>query len=173
LGTFAELDEIVKTPCGNQHAIDGALKAYLSFVANFAHEYLRTDYDWAKCAFKLLGAQLFQKHKNYVRRRMFGRLRKEQSTPRLQLVATILLYDGRETQKVFEHMLEEGLFVRLLGLVRETKEQDPIMWSVCLDLLYEMSRIQRVRHEDLGECYCAGDGCLEVYVLIGIVRRCH
>ncbi|KAA8897068.1 hypothetical protein FN846DRAFT_993261 [Sphaerosporella brunnea] len=144
-----ELDEIVKRPCDNQHAIDSALKAYLTFVANYAHQYLRSDYDWAKCAFKLLGAQLFRLHKNYVRRRMFGRLRKEQSTPRLQLVAIILLYDGRESSRVFEHMLDEGLFVRLVDLVREKKEQDPIMWRVFLDLLYEMSRIQRVRHEDL------------------------
>lgn len=84
---------------------------------------------------------------------MYGRLRKEQSTPRLQLVATVLLCDGRETQKVFEHMQEEGLFVRLVGLVRERKEQDPIMWRVCLDLMYEMSRIQRLRAEDFGG-YC-------------------
>jgi len=84
---------------------------------------------------------------------MYGRLRKEQSTPRLQLVATVLLCDGRETQKVFEHMQEEGLFVRLVGLVGEWKERDPIMWRVCLDLMYEMSRIQRLRAEDFGG-YC-------------------
>jgi hypothetical protein len=129
------------------------LKAYLGFTAHFALEYLRTDYEWAKCAFKLLGSPLFRKNKSYVRRRMFGRLRKEQSTPRLQLVATVLLYDGRETQKVFEQMREEGLFVRLVELLKERRESDPLMWKICLDLLYEMSRIQRLRKDDLGGYY--------------------
>lgn len=143
-----ELDDIVNVTCYNQNAIDNALKAYLSFAAWFAPRYLVTDLDWARCAYKLLGSSLFRRHKGYVRRRMYGRLRKEQSTPRLQLVATVLLCDGRETQKVFEHMQEEGLFVRLVRLVGEWKERDPIMWRVCLDLMYEMSRIQRLRVED-------------------------
>ena len=82
-------------------------------------------------------------------------MRREQSTPRLQLVATVLLYDGRQDQKVFQQMQSEGLFVRLVELLRERKEGDLLMWWTCLELLYEMSRIQMVRSEDLGGCCCS------------------
>jgi hypothetical protein len=54
---------------------------------------------------------------------------------------------------VFEQMREEGLFVRLVELLKERRESDPLMWKICLDLLYEMSRIQRLRKDDLGGYY--------------------
>jgi hypothetical protein len=146
----ADLHGIVNIQCENQFAIDKALKTYLALVASSADAYLRSDSEWAKCVFNLLDSSLFRKHKSYVRRRMCGRLRKEQSTPRLHLVAKILLYDGRETQKVFELMQGEQLFGRLVELVRARKDSDPVMWRVCLELLYEMSRIQRLKLEDLG-----------------------
>lgn len=144
-----DLHGIVNIQCENQFAIDKALKTYLALVASSADAYLRSDSEWAKCVFNLLDSSLFRKHKSYVRRRMCGRLRKEQSTPRLHLVAKILLYDGRETQKVFELMQGEQLFGRLVELVRARKDSDPVMWRVCLELLYEMSRIQRLKLEDL------------------------
>ena len=149
------LDEIVKVPCQKQGAVDSSLKSYLSLTAQFAPQYLTTEYDWVNCAFMLLRSPLFEEHKSHVRRRMCGRLRREQSTPRLQLVATVLLYDGRQDQKVFQQMQVEGLFVRLVELLRERKEGDPLMWWTCLELLYEMSRIQMVRSEDLGGCCCS------------------
>lgn len=107
-----------------------------------------------------------------MRRRMLGRLRKvrnrillfycelglttsyqDTSNPRLHLVASILLYDGREAQKVFENLLEEGLFEKLVGIVYEKRGDDPAMWAVALDLLYEMSRMQRLRAQDLGTIF--------------------
>lgn len=112
-------------------------------------EYIHTDYDWAKCAFKLLESSLFLKHRSYVRRRMIGRLRKESSNPKLRLIANILLFDGRQNQKTFELMQEEGLFPRLMVMVLGKRDEDRILWGVVLDLLYEMSRIQRLRREDL------------------------
>lgn len=121
-------------------------------METYAAAFLHSDYDWARCALKLLEGPLFHRHRGYVRRRMFGRLRKEQSTVRLLLVAMVLLYDGRENKKVFELMQEEGLFARLVELVRAGRECDPFMWRICLELLYEMSRIQRLSEASLGEC---------------------
>ncbi|KAI5806233.1 hypothetical protein EDC01DRAFT_715525 [Geopyxis carbonaria] len=144
-----DLEAIVTSPCQSPEAIDNCLKTYLAFTSTFASDYLITDFDWAKCAFKLLESPLFRKHRGYVRRRMLGRLRKDTSNPRLHLVASILLYDGRESQKVFENLLEEGLFERLVAIVKDKREEDPAMWAVALDLLYEMSRIQRLRAQDL------------------------
>ncbi|CAZ82682.1 unnamed protein product [Tuber melanosporum] len=144
-----ELDDIVSVHCETQNLIDQALKSYLAFTSSFTDEYLVSEYDWAKCTYKLLDSPLFTKHRNYVRRRMIGRLRKEILTPRLHLVALILLYDGRGAQKTFEMMLEEGLFVRLMDLVQKTRDEDRMLWRSLIELLYEMSRIQRLRREDL------------------------
>ena len=71
--------------------------------------------------------------------------------PRLHLVALVLLYDGRGAQKTFEMMLEEGLFIRLMDLVQKTRDEDRMLWRSLIELLYEMSRIQRLRREDLGK----------------------
>lgn len=40
--------------------------------------------------------------------------------------------------------------MRLIQLVREKREEDRMLWAVSLDLLYEMSRMQRLRREDIG-----------------------
>lgn len=48
-------------------------------------------------------------------------------------------------------MLEEGLFIRLIELVRTKRDEDRLLWSVVLDLMYEMSRMQRLRPQDFCE----------------------
>lgn len=52
-------------------------------------------------------------------------------------------------------MNDVGAFPRLLELLqlqRKGSGDGPGLHRVLMDLLYEMSRIQRVRIEDLGEC---------------------
>lgn len=48
-------------------------------------------------------------------------------------------------------MNEEGVFPRLLELIRERVDDDVGLHRMMLDVLYEMSRIQRLRIEDLSE----------------------
>ena len=48
-------------------------------------------------------------------------------------------------------MNEEGVFVRLLELILERMDDDAGLHRMLLELLYEMSRIQRLRMEDLSE----------------------
>lgn len=48
-------------------------------------------------------------------------------------------------------MNEEGVFPRLLELIRERVDDDVGLHRMMLDVLYEMSRIQRLRMEDLSE----------------------
>lgn len=48
-------------------------------------------------------------------------------------------------------MNEEGVFPRLRELIQERKGDDSSLHRMLLELLYEMSRIQRLRMEDLGE----------------------
>jgi len=46
-------------------------------------------------------------------------------------------------------MNEEGVFSRLLELILERVDDDAGLHRMMLDVLYEMSRIQRLRMEDL------------------------
>ena len=52
-------------------------------------------------------------------------------------------------------MNEEGSFPRLLELIENHKPGDDTRWTelhrLLLNLLYEMSRIQRVKTKDLGK----------------------
>lgn len=58
-------------------------------------------------------------------------------------------------------MLDEGLFIRLIELVRTKRDEDRLLWSVVLDLMYEMSRMQRLRPQD----FC------EILLLVAIAPR--
>lgn len=69
---------------------------------------------------------------------------------------TILLFDGRQNEATLQMMNEVGVFPRLLELLQmRTSEGDEEgdeegLQRLLMDMLYEMSRIQRVRIEDLG-----------------------
>jgi hypothetical protein len=74
----------------------------------------------------------------------------------LHLIVSFLLFDGRQHEESFRMMNEEGSFPRLLELLQVYKikdgENQAALHRMLMDLLYEMSRIQRIRIEDLGGC---------------------
>lgn len=47
-------------------------------------------------------------------------------------------------------MNKEGAFVRLVELIRDNKDDELGLHRMLLELMYEMSRIQRLSLEDLG-----------------------
>jgi hypothetical protein len=46
-------------------------------------------------------------------------------------------------------MVDAGCFSRLLDLMKECRDQDPRLHRLLLELMYEMSRIEHLRLEDL------------------------
>ena len=67
------------------------------------------------------------------------------------MVAAFLLFDGRNDQNdaTFEMMHEEGVFARLIELIQlESVHEEPKLHQMLLELLYESSRIQRLKGED-------------------------
>ncbi|KAI4260524.1 MAG: hypothetical protein LQ352_000220 [Teloschistes flavicans] len=144
-----ELDDIVSAQCQTHGLIDDALRSYLSFTTNYKGEYLKNDYDIARCCFKLLGSTLFSLHRDYVRRQVVFSLLEEDSPDTLHLIVALLLFDGREHEATFELMNAEGIFPRLVELIYEGKDDDAGLHRMLLELLYEMSRIQRLRIQDL------------------------
>jgi hypothetical protein len=74
----------------------------------------------------------------------------QEDEPKTQhIIASFLLQDGRQDGATFEMMNNEGCFSRLLDLVKQGKNDDGRLHRLLLELLYEMSRCQRVCAEDL------------------------
>ena len=78
-------------------------------------------------------------------------MQQEDSPDTLHLIIAFLLFDGRQNDITFEMMKEEGGFPRLLELIQEETDDDAGLHRMLLELLYEMSRIQRLRMEDLSQ----------------------
>jgi hypothetical protein len=117
-------------------------------VLTYTEEYLQTDYDIARCCYKLFESGLFDAHKEYVRQQIVYCLLQEDSPQELYIITAFLLYDGRHHESTFETMNEEGVFPRLLELIQYMKEHI-VLHRMLLELLYEMSRIQRIKSRDL------------------------
>ena len=76
-----------------------------------------------------------------------------------------MLFDGRVHESSFEMMRAEGAFPRLVELVRDHPSDDAMIHRLLLELLFEMSRIQRLDRSDLGESlsdYIAVGGLLTI-----------
>ncbi|KAK5007020.1 hypothetical protein LTR28_005772, partial [Elasticomyces elasticus] len=69
---FPELDGIVSARCETHELIDDALRSYLAFTSTYIHEeeYLHSEYDIARCCYRLLESALFQANQEYVRRQI-------------------------------------------------------------------------------------------------------
>ncbi|KAI7385348.1 hypothetical protein KC336_g17985, partial [Hortaea werneckii] len=62
------VDNVVTGPSDTYELIDDALRSYLEFTAEHKKDFLLSEYDIARCCYKLLDAPLFQMNQEYVRR---------------------------------------------------------------------------------------------------------
>lgn len=147
----SELHDIVSTKCPTHQLIDNTLRSYLHFTTNFKDEYLHSEEEIARCCDKLMSSELFTENKDYVRRQIVYCLLQEDEPATLQVIASFLLFDGRADETTFEMMNNEGSFPRLIELVKLSKSEDARLHRLLLELLYEMSRMQRLSIEDLGQ----------------------
>lgn len=146
---FLELDDIVTAQCPSHQLIDNALRSYLEFTTKFKDEYLQDEYKVAQCSNKLSASEIFCANKDYVRIQIIYSLLQEDELATLHLIASFLLFDGRGNEATFEMMNNEGCFPRLLELVKQGKNADSRLHRMFLELLYEMSRVQRLSEEEL------------------------
>jgi hypothetical protein len=64
----------------------------------------------------------------------------------------VLLLDIRDCENTADLLNDEGVFTRLVDLISSPKRnEDAVLHRMLMDLLYEMSRIQRIKPYDLGE----------------------
>ncbi|PVH71839.1 hypothetical protein DL98DRAFT_520830 [Cadophora sp. DSE1049] len=146
-----ELEDIVSAKCPSHQLIDNALRSFLHFTTNFKDEYLSSDYDFARCLQKLLQSELFDANKEYVRIQIVYSLLQEDEPATLYVIASFLLFDGRQNEATFEMMNIEGCFPRLVDLIKMGKRDDARLHRMLLELLYEMSRCQPLSVLDLSQ----------------------
>ncbi|KAG9231433.1 hypothetical protein BJ875DRAFT_517054 [Amylocarpus encephaloides] len=144
-----ELDDIVTAQCPSHQLIDNALRSYLHFTTNFREEYLQSDHDVARCISILLQSQLFEANKQYIRTQLIYCLLQEDELATQHFIAGFLLLDGQQNEATFEMMNQEGCFPRLLELIKHGRAHDARLHRLLLEVLYEMSRMQRLTTEDL------------------------
>ncbi|KAI1735156.1 hypothetical protein F4680DRAFT_312238 [Xylaria scruposa] len=146
-----EISNIVSTQCA-AHAhetIDDALRIWLSLASRCRTEFALSEDDVAACSQYLLQGSLFVANEEYVRTQIIYSLLQDDETAHLYPIASFLLLDGRANETTFRMMIEESCFHRLIELINDHKEDDRPLHRLLLELIYEMSRIQKLRAQDL------------------------
>lgn len=151
---WTSIQEIVSAPCSTEDLIDDALRAYLSLTTKYKEQYLQSEFEVTTCSLTLVSSAIFVAHKDYVRRQMIYALLQEDDPVTLHMIASFLLFDGRHHEIPLYMMNEEGAFPRLLELLqvqslRMDDESAANLHRLLMDLLYELSRIQKIKIEDL------------------------
>ena len=74
----------------------------------------------------------------------------EADTAVLQVAASFLLADARENEATYELLNKENAFPRLVDLVSgQQHDEHTGLHRLLMELLYEMSRVQKISAEDL------------------------
>ncbi|KAI1338087.1 hypothetical protein F5Y15DRAFT_387516 [Xylariaceae sp. FL0016] len=148
---WAEVDKAVATECAAHahEAIDDALRQWLYLAARCRDDFSQSEEDVATCSHFLLRGRLFHTNPEYVRTQIIYSLLQEDEAGPLYAIATFLLLDGRAEEATFRRMIGENCFSRLLELINGRKEYDPSLHRLLLELMYEMSRIETLRIDDL------------------------
>lgn len=145
----SELEGAVSVSCTTHEQIDDTLRSWLHLVSTCRDRFLQYEDDVASCSQHLIDSQIYSQNKDYVRTQIIYSLLQEDEFASLHVIANFLLLDGRNDDTTFRQMIEAGCFSRLLDLMKECRDQDRRLHRLLLELMYEMSRIEHLRLEDL------------------------
>jgi stress-induced morphogen len=146
-----DLDKCVSSKCDSHETIDDALRNWIDLTNRLRDCYHETQDEVVTCARILLASNLFRDNKDYVRTQIIYSLLQEDETGPLHAIVCLLLLDGCQDDTMFPRMVNEACFPRLLELIngRRDQGQDPRLHRLLLQLMYEMSRMERLRVDDL------------------------
>lgn len=145
----AALNGVLSSACATPEQVDEALRSWLDLVSKARDEYLESEDDVARCSEMLLESPIFSSNDSYVRTQLIYSLLQEDEFAQLHVYANFLLLAGRTKEDTFRTMIQEGCFVRLLELIKNCGGRDGRLHRLLLQLMYEMSRIEHLRPEDL------------------------
>ncbi|KAK0610474.1 hypothetical protein B0T17DRAFT_620950 [Bombardia bombarda] len=143
------LNDTLSSPCATYEELDDALRAWLGLVSKERDRYLDDENEIATCSQKLRDSPIFCTRENYVRTQIIHSLLQEDGFGYIHGIANFLLLDGRAEEDTFRKMVSEGCFGRLIELIKSCGQQDRRLHRLLLQLLYEMSRIECLRLDDM------------------------
>lgn len=140
----------MSTECQGHESIDDALRQWLDLTAKICGTSPNAQEDVTDCAQMLLESQLFRENKDYIRTQIIHSLLQEDDAGPLHAIACLLFLDGRHDETAFSRMVDESCFSRLLELICiHRADSDSCLHRLLLLLMYEMSRIERSKVDDL------------------------
>ncbi|KAK4124201.1 hypothetical protein N657DRAFT_663333 [Parathielavia appendiculata] len=143
------LNGILTSACATPEQLDETLRSWLDLTSEARNTYLDSEDDVAHCSQMLLESPIFRNYGDYVRTQLIYSLLQEDDFAKLHVYANFLLLDGRTEEDTFRTMINKGCFVRLLELIKGCGGKDARLHRLLLQLMYEMSRIEHLRSEDL------------------------
>ncbi|KIW69001.1 hypothetical protein PV04_04906 [Phialophora macrospora] len=148
------LEETVSTECDTHDSIDDTLRSYIDLIGSCRERFLPSVDDLGRCAFKLQESPLFAAHADYVCRQ-FVHCLIEDDEPNVVLVSTsFLIAHARSNEATYQLLNEEGAFPRLIDLISSPKQHGHEgIHRLLMELLYDMSRIQRIKTDDLARVH--------------------
>lgn len=144
-----ELDECIRTQCDDHESIDDALRSWLDLTTQLRRRCDDSQEHVITCSQMLLTSQLFRNNQEYVRTQIIHSLLQEDDSGTLHAIACFLLLDGHDEETLFPRMIDDACFPRLLELLNGRREDDPRLHRFLLQLMYEMSRMERLRQDDI------------------------
>ncbi|PHH59001.1 hypothetical protein CDD81_3959 [Ophiocordyceps australis] len=147
---WVELGHCVSRAHHSHESIDDALRKWLQLTTRL-HLGTNDSHDQVpSCAYCLLNSQLFEANAHYVRTQIIHSLLQEDDSEPLHAIVSLLLLDGRGDETTFARMIDEACFPRLLDLINNRQDDGDLrLHRLLLQLLYDMSRVQRLKTEDL------------------------
>nr|RBQ92629.1 hypothetical protein FVER53263_05050 [Fusarium verticillioides] len=146
---WSELDKCVSSKCESHETIDDALRTWIDLTTRLRDHLYESQEEIVTCTRMLLASDLFQANKDYVRTQIIYSLLQEDEAGPLHAIVSLLLLDGCQDETMFPRMVDEACFPRLLELINGCRDQDPGLHRLLLQLMYEMSRMERLRVDDL------------------------
>jgi hypothetical protein len=146
-----ELDRCITSHCDSHEAIDDTLRSWLEVATKLRDQYHDSQDHLSICARLLTRSETFQENKDYIRTQIIHSLLQEDEPAPLHAITSLLLHDGQADDNLFPRMIEEACFPRLLDLIKGDSDGDgdSRLHRTLLHLMYEMSRIERLRVDDL------------------------
>ncbi|KAK8069223.1 phospholipid:diacylglycerol acyltransferase [Apiospora phragmitis] len=146
-----ELDEVLSHSYAAHDfgSLDDALRRWLDLATKCRQEFSQSEDDVFTCADRLLNSPLFHTDPHYARTQIIYSMLQEDEPASLYAIASFLLLDGRADETTYREMVNEGCFHRLLELMNGYRDDDPRLYRLLLELMYEMPRFERLRPEDL------------------------
>ncbi|KAF4458881.1 hypothetical protein FALBO_14374 [Fusarium albosuccineum] len=146
---WTELGKCVSSHCDSHETIDDALRTWVDLTTRLRDHYYESQDEIVTCAQMLLASDLFQANREYVRTQIIYSLLQEDEIGPLHAIACFLLLDGCQDESMFPRMVGAACFPRLLELINGRRDADPRLHRLLLQLMYEMSRMERLHIDDL------------------------